>query len=65
MKCYIEEKIKKSGLRKGFIAEQLEISPQQLRKWMKGEYYPPANQLFKLAKILSCKVDEMYDFEGE
>lgn len=65
MKSNLNELIARSGLRKGFLAEKLQISPQQFSKWIKGEVYPSADQLFYLAKILNCKVDEMYTVSKE
>jgi putative transcriptional regulator len=63
MKSNWEELILKSGLKKGYLANELSVSPQQFSKWIKGKHYPPADKLFKLAKILKCNVDEMYSFE--
>ncbi|WP_176545053.1 helix-turn-helix transcriptional regulator [Bacillus sp. AFS041924] len=65
MKNNLDELINKSGLKKGFLASKLDVTPQQFSKWLKGEHYPPANKLFKLAYILNCKVDELYTYEEE
>lgn len=63
MKNNLEEMIHKSGLKKGFLAKQINVTPQQFSKWIKGEHYPPADKLFKLAKLLDCKVDDLYELE--
>jgi len=63
MKCNIENIIVGKGLKKGYIAKELGISSQQLRRWIIGNYYPPADKLFKLAKLLDCKVDDLYELE--
>lgn len=65
MKSKLNEIIKSSGLRKGFLAEKVGITPQQFSKWIKGEVYPPADQLFYLARLLNCKVDDMYEYEKD
>ncbi|QKE74787.1 helix-turn-helix transcriptional regulator [Arthrobacter citreus] len=63
MKCNLEKIILKKGFKKGFIAKEIGVTPQHFSKWIKGELYPPADKLFRLAKLLSCTVDEMYTDE--
>ena len=46
LKCNIEKYISDSGLKKGFIANKLEISTRQLRNYERGKSYPPADKLF-------------------
>jgi transcriptional regulator with XRE-family HTH domain len=57
----IEEHIEKSGLRKGFIAEKLNISVRQLRKYEKGESLIPMDKAYILAELLEVKVDDLYE----
>jgi len=65
MKVHISAYIEKSGLRKGFIANKLEISPTQLSNVIAGRSYLRTPNLFLLAKILDCKVDDLYTLEEE
>jgi len=65
MKVHIAEYIEKSGLRKGFIAKKLQISPTQLSNIIAGRSYLRTPNLFLLAKILDCKVDDLYTLEEE
>ncbi|MBT2603712.1 helix-turn-helix transcriptional regulator [Bacillus sp. ISL-53] len=59
----IEQLIKKSGLRKGFIAEKLKITVRQLRKYETGESLIPMDKAYILVKLLKCKVDDLYEEE--
>lgn len=59
----IEQLIKKSGLRKGFIAEKLKITVRQLRKYETGESLIPMDKAYILARLLECKVDDLYEEE--
>lgn len=45
------------------LAKRLDVTPQQFSLWVKGESYPRANTLFKLAYELGVKVDDLYDYE--
>ena len=57
----IERLIRESGLRDEVIREALQIKQPQLRNIKKGESYPTAPKLFALAKLLKCKVDDLYE----
>lgn len=63
MKSRIDEWVEKSGYKKKYIASELHISPTQLSNWLSGRSYPPIDKAFKLAKLLSCKVDDLYKEE--
>ena len=65
VKSRIGSCIEKSGLKKKYIAEQLDISPTQLSNWISMRSYPPAEKLFKLADLLNVKVDDLYEREEE
>ncbi|MED5040756.1 helix-turn-helix transcriptional regulator [Geobacillus stearothermophilus] len=64
MKSRIGEWIEKRGYKKKYIAEQLKVSQRQMSKWISGESYPTVPKLFRLAKLLDVKVDDLYD-EGQ
>lgn len=59
--CSIEKKIKDSGLRKDYIAEKIDVSIRQLRKYEKFELFIPMEKGLLLAKLLNCKVDDFYE----
>lgn len=63
--CKVDEVITKSGLRPGFIAEKMGVSTQQVSNWRHGRSYPSTPNLYKLAHILDCKVDDLYEYKEE
>lgn len=65
MKSNIEELIKNAGYKKSFIANYLEISSRQLRKYEKMDSLIPIDKAFKLAKLLGVKVDDLYEEDEE
>ncbi len=62
-KCKIEELINKSGYRKDFIAHNIGTTTRQLRKYEKFELFIPMEKALLLAKLLKCKVDDLYEEE--
>jgi transcriptional regulator with XRE-family HTH domain len=65
LKPNIEELIIKSGLRKGYIAEKLNISVRQLRKYETGESFIPIEKGFYLSRLLNVRVDDLYEYIGD
>ncbi|MDM5330340.1 helix-turn-helix transcriptional regulator [Neobacillus sp. CF12] len=61
----IGERIKESGYRRDYIQEHMEISRNTLSNWCTGKTYPTAPQLFKLANLLSVKVDDLYKLKED
>lgn len=57
----IGQMIELSGLKKGYIANRLGISRQQLSNWIGGRSFPPIEKAFDLADLLNCKVDDLYE----
>ncbi|MFS0904114.1 helix-turn-helix transcriptional regulator [Priestia aryabhattai] len=63
MKSNIEKLINEKGLLKKFVAKQVGVTPAQLSNWMRGNNYPTADKLFKLAAVLGCKIEDLYETE--
>jgi putative transcriptional regulator len=63
MKSRIGEWIEKRGYKKKYVAERLDVSQRQLSKWISGESYPTVPKLFKLARLLECQTDDLYEYE--
>lgn len=61
LKSNINYWIELRGYKKKWVAEQLEISPNVLSRWIKGHSMPSVNKLFELADLLDCKVDDLYE----
>ena len=56
----INEIIKKSGKKKGYIAKELGIAPSTMTRYCKGYTYPNSKILEKLSKILEVEVSEFF-----
>lgn len=65
LKPLIEERFKQCGYKKSFVAEKLNISVRQFRKYETGESLIPIDKAFILSRMLGCKVDELYEMEDE
>lgn len=51
---------KSKGITKAFIVKELKISRGTLDNWIAGTTFPRLDQAVQLAKILNCKVDDLY-----
>jgi transcriptional regulator with XRE-family HTH domain len=58
----IGEAIKRSGYTREYIADYMGISKQQLSNWVTGHSPPTTERLFKLAHLLGCETDDLYDY---
>lgn len=65
MKCRIGDIRRKKGLQQNFVAEQLKMSQQYLSEIENNKRDPRASTLFKIATLLNCTVDELYDYKEE
>jgi len=61
LRCRLEGLIKKSGLRKDFIADKLQISTRQLRNYELQKNYIPMDKAYILADLLHCDVGDLYE----
>lgn len=59
----IGELIELKGYKKKYIAKLMGITPEQLSRWISGNSKPTIDKAFKLAKLLECKVDDLYEEE--
>ena len=60
MRLIIDDLIKESGLKHGYIAKKLNVSPRTLYKWRKGETYPRLDKAVRLAEIIDVEITELY-----
>jgi putative transcriptional regulator len=63
MRCRIEELIESKGMKKKYVAKEIGITPNQLSNWLGMKAFPPIDKAYKLAKLLDCKVDDLYEWE--
>lgn len=60
LKSNIEDLIKHSGLRKGYIAGKLEVSTKQLRNYETGHSLIPIDKGYVLADLLGVGIQDLY-----
>ena len=53
----------KRGISTAQLATTMNVTVKAVGKWERGEGYPRAEQLPKLAETLGCKIDELYERE--
>lgn len=56
----LDKLIEDKGLRKGYIAKQLEINANTLSNWINNKSFPRLDQAVQLAELLNCTVDNLY-----
>lgn len=62
IKMRLDELIKNSGLKKGYIAKDLNVSKDTLTNWIKGRSYPALDKAALLANLLECTVDDLFEW---
>lgn len=57
----IRGKREEKGLKQKFVAKECGVSQQMLSEYENGKTFPRANILFNIAKVIGCKVDDLYE----
>jgi putative transcriptional regulator len=65
MKPLIKERRGKKGLLQKYCAEKAGISQQLWSAYEKGTKFPRVDRAFIIAKVLECKVDDLYEVVNE
>ncbi|GGP14212.1 helix-turn-helix transcriptional regulator [Oceanobacillus neutriphilus] len=60
LKSNINKIIQEKGLKNKWVANQLNVSPNIISRWVNNKSMPSVENLFLLAKLLDCKVDDLY-----
>ena len=63
MKNNIDYWIEKRGYKKKWIADQLGVSKNVLSRWIHNRSDPSLENAFKLARLLDCKVDDLFIYK--
>jgi DNA-binding XRE family transcriptional regulator len=45
------------------LAEQMGVTKQTMNGWVSGRVVPPMEKGFKIAKLLDCRVDDLWVYE--
>lgn len=47
------------------LAEQMGINKQTINGWVRGRNNPTLDTAFKMAKMLNCKVDDLWEYKED
>lgn len=61
----IGELIDGSPYKREYIRKVFNKSRNTISNWCTGKSYPSPPEMFELAKLLNCKVDDLYEVEEE
>ena len=56
----INEVIRRSGLRKNWIAEKMGVHKSLISIWIAGDRIPNSERIRSLCKTLNCKVKDLF-----
>jgi len=65
LRSRIGELLRVSKYRREHIIKELGISPNTLTNWVTGKTYPTMDKAYILARILECKLEDLYTLEEE
>ncbi|WP_144551998.1 helix-turn-helix transcriptional regulator [Peribacillus simplex] len=60
LKPRIRVLLAEKDLKQNEICKELEVSATQFSNWVNGTSFPRLELAFKLAKILDCKIEELW-----
>lgn len=63
LKSNIDYWIEKNGYKKRWVADKIGVSQVVLSRWINNHSKPSLVNTFKLAQLLDCKVDDLFDYE--
>ena len=61
----LKERIKRSGMKAGYIADSLGIHRVTLSYYCMGERKPKKETLKQIARLIHCKLGDFYDSKEE
>lgn len=55
----------KEDLTQEELAKKVEVTRQTINSIERGKYDPSLELAFKLAELFDCKIEDIFDFQGE
>ncbi|WP_342543064.1 helix-turn-helix transcriptional regulator [Paenisporosarcina sp. FSL H8-0542] len=65
MKNFVKEKRMELNMTQDDLSEKLDVSRQTIISLEKGRYNPSINLAFKLARLFSCTIEDLFVYEEE
>jgi putative transcriptional regulator len=63
LKSKIKIRLAELEIRQQDLCEKLGVTKQTMSLWVNGKSMPTIETIFKIAKLLDCKVDDLYIYE--
>lgn len=61
----IDQRVEGRGLTYKWIASQLDVTQATFSRWVHNKSHPSIHTLFRLAALLECTVDDLYEYSEE
>ncbi|WP_277587112.1 helix-turn-helix transcriptional regulator [Psychrobacillus antarcticus] len=65
MKNYVRDKRMAFGMTQDELSEKLDVSRQTIISLEKGKYNPSINLAFKLSRLFTCTIEDLFIYEEE
>jgi DNA-binding XRE family transcriptional regulator len=49
------------GIKQKWLAEQIDVHPNHLRLWEKGESYPSSLYILRMCKVMNCRIEDLLE----
>lgn len=63
LKSKMKVRLAELNLKHQDVANELGVTKQTLSLWVNSRSFPPLETAFKIAKLLDCKVDDLFTYE--
>ncbi|GIN22645.1 helix-turn-helix transcriptional regulator [Siminovitchia fordii] len=65
LKPKIRVRLAELNIKQQDLSEKIGVTKQTMSAWVNGKTMPTLETAFKIAKILGCKVDDLFVYEEE
>lgn len=62
LKSKLKIRLAELEMKQNELASQLSVTKQTLSSWANGKNQPTLEMAFKIAKLLDCKVDDLFTY---
>lgn len=63
LKSRLKIRLAELHMKQNDLASELGVTKQTLSLWVNGKSSPTLETAFKIAKLLDCKVDDLFEYE--
>lgn len=63
LKSRIKVRLAELEMKQNDLAEQFNVSKQTVSGWVTGRIKPSLELAFRIAKVLNCRVDDLWEYK--